>query len=394
MNIQWIESAEEALHLYPFTLSRPTPEIRIGALTLSEKWLKDLNGTFGGYHCSELLQNLFGGKPDKPADIFIKGNCIPNMSLVKAIQNLKKGTGLKNESGEWLAYKPLSDESGSAESDKWKGTFEVFSGSDFQLKRTYEIFSRLAQEIPADINRLKLQERVALCSSNKLIGSESDLYIHPSAKVQGAIINTTTGPVYVAANAEIMEGSMVRGPFYLGEGSSLKMGAKVYGPTAIGPYSKFGGELNNIQCFGYSNKGHDGFLGNSVLGEWCNLGADTNNSNLKNNYAEVKLWNHALGKFEPTGLQFCGLIMGDHSKAGINTMFNTGTVVGFSANIFGPGFPRNHIPSFSWGGASGFTTYQSEAALKTAELVFERRNKTLSEADRLLFQHIFESEVS
>jgi UDP-N-acetylglucosamine diphosphorylase/glucosamine-1-phosphate N-acetyltransferase len=191
-----------------------------------------------------------------------------------------------------------------------------------------------------------------------------------------------------------MEGALIRGPFALCESGGVKMGAKIYTGTTIGPHSKVGGEVSNSVIFGYSNKGHDGFLGNSVLGEWCNLGADTNNSNLKNNYEEVKLWNYETGGFERTGLQFCGLFMGDHSKCGINTMFNTGTVVGVSANIFGAGFPRNFVPSFAWGGAQGFETYQTKKAFQTAEKVMERRHITLEEADKNILLHIFEEETN
>ncbi|HEX3009132.1 MAG TPA: glucose-1-phosphate thymidylyltransferase, partial [Bacteroidales bacterium] len=202
--------------------------------------------------------------------------------------------------------------------------------------------------------------------------------------------NAGTGPVYIGRNAEVMEGSIIRGPFALCDESVLKMGAKVYGPTTIGPFSKVGGEVNNSVIFGFSNKAHDGFLGNSVLGEWCNLGADTNNSNLKNNYENVKLWSYVEERFISTGLQFCGLIMGDHSKSGINTMFNTGTVVGVSSNIFGDGFPRNFIPSFSWGGASGFMVYKPENAFKTASLVYDRRGLSLSESEKKILMKVYE----
>ena len=199
------------------------------------------------------------------------------------------------------------------------------------------------------------------------------------------------GPIYIGKDSEIMEGSLVRGPFALGENSILKMGAKVYGATTIGPYCKVGGEINNSVLFGYSNKGHEGFLGNSVLGEWCNIGADSNTSNLKNNYAEVKLWNYENERFINTGLQFCGLMMGDHSKCGINTMFNTGTVIGVSANIFGAGFPRNFIPSFSWGGAAGFSTYHMNKVIEVAKVVMKRRALDLSELDKNILQHVFET---
>ncbi len=205
--------------------------------------------------------------------------------------------------------------------------------------------------------------------------------------MEAAVLNSSEGSIYIAKDAEIMEGSLIRGPFALCEHATLKMGAKIYGGTTIGPHSKVGGEVSNSVIQGFSNKGHDGFLGNSVIGEWCNLGADTNNSNLKNNYGEVSLWSYQTNKLEPTGLQFCGLIMGDHSKCGINTMFNTGTVVGVSVNIFGGGFQQKFIPSFSWGENA---TFQLEKAFDVAEKVMERRKITLSEVDKDILTAIFE----
>jgi UDP-N-acetylglucosamine diphosphorylase/glucosamine-1-phosphate N-acetyltransferase len=217
-----------------------------------------------------------------------------------------------------------------------------------------------------------------------------DVFFEEGAKAEFVTINANTGPVYIGKDAEIMEGSVIRGPFALCEHSAVKLSAKIYGPTTIGPESKVGGELNNVVIQGYSNKGHDGFLGNSVLGEWCNIGADSNNSNLKNNYAEVRLWDYETACFAKTGLQFCGLIMGDHSKCGINTMFNTGTVVGVSANIYGSGFPRNFVPSFSWGGASGFTEYKTNKAFEVAAKVFERRGLEFDEVEQRILDHVFE----
>ena len=216
------------------------------------------------------------------------------------------------------------------------------------------------------------------------------IFIEEGARVKAAVLNAENGPIYIGKEAEIQEGALIRGPFALCEYSVVNMGAKIKGDTTVGPHSKVGGEVSNSVIFGYSNKGHEGFLGNSVIGEWCNLGADTSNSNLKNNYAPVKMWDFATGRFKDTGLQFCGLIMGDHSKSGINTMFNTGTTIGVSANIFGDGFPRTIIPSFAWGGSSGFTTYQTRKAFETAELVMKRRNKALTEADKAVLSHIFE----
>ena len=228
-----------------------------------------------------------------------------------------------------------------------------------------------------------------LSSTNNLIAKEN-IFIETGVKAEFVTLNASAGPIYIGKDAEIMEGSVIRGPFAICEHSTVKMAAKIYGPTTIGPHSKVGGEVNNSVFQAYSNKAHDGFLGNSVIGEWCNLGADTNNSNLKNNYDEVRLWNYESGRFIKTGLQFCGLIMGDHSKCAINTMFNTGTVVGVNANIFGDGFPRNFIPSFSWGGASGFTIYGINKAFEVAEKVFERRNKQFDDIEKSILRHIFE----
>ena len=226
-------------------------------------------------------------------------------------------------------------------------------------------------------------------STNQILGEEN-LFIENGAELNCAIINAKTGPVYIGKDSVVMEGTVIRGPFALCDSSQTKLGAKIYGPTTVGPYSKVGGELNNVVIFGYSNKGHDGFLGNAVLGEWCNIGADTNTSNLKNNYAEVRLWNYATGSFAHTGLQFCGLMMGDHSKCGINTMFNTGTVVGVSANVFGAGFPRNFIPSFSWGGAQGQSTFQTKKAFDVAHKVMERRGIVFDDKDRAILTKVFE----
>jgi UDP-N-acetylglucosamine diphosphorylase/glucosamine-1-phosphate N-acetyltransferase len=213
--------------------------------------------------------------------------------------------------------------------------------------------------------------------------------VEEGAEIEGAILNAKTGPIYIGKNAKVLEGSMVRNGLALCENSVLKMGAKIYGATTIGPHSKVGGEVSNSVLFGFSNKGHDGYLGNSVLGEWCNLGADTNNSNLKNNYDQVKLWNYPRGGFERTGETFCGLMMGDHSKCGINTMFNTGTVVGVSSNLFGAGFPRNFVPSFSWGGVQGYQVYQLNKAFKTAEIVMGRRSLELDETERSILEEVF-----
>jgi UDP-N-acetylglucosamine diphosphorylase/glucosamine-1-phosphate N-acetyltransferase len=270
--------------------------------------------------------------------------------------------------------------------------FEAIEYDDevLKLEHTWDIFSKNGQAIEDDFELLtKGRRSQQIPSSNNVISGEY-IFIEEGAKLEFATLNASSGPIYIGKDAEIMEGSMIRGPFALCEHATVKLGAKIYGPTTVGPHSKVGGEVNNSVIFGYSNKGHDGFLGNSVLGEWCNLGADTNNSNLKNNYAEVRLWDYNTETFAKTGLQFCGLMMGDHSKCGINTMFNTGTVVGVSANIFGSGFPRNFVPSFSWGGNGGFTTYLTNKAFEVAEVVMSRRDIELTDIDKAILEHVFE----
>ncbi|MGZ5281180.1 MAG: putative sugar nucleotidyl transferase, partial [Bacteroidia bacterium] len=258
------------------------------------------------------------------------------------------------------------------------------------ISHIWDIFSKNDQEIKQDFNRITKGRTSQPIPEGNFVKNTDQIFLEPGAKVENASLNATDGPIYIGKDAEIMEGSLVRGPFSLGEHSQLKLGAKIYGATTIGPHCKIGGEINNSVFFGFANKAHDGFVGNAVIGEWCNIGADSNNSNLKNNYEEVKVWSYEKNGFVRTGLQFCGLFMGDHSKCGINTMFNTGTVVGVSSNIFGGGFPRNFIPSYSWGGASGFTTYQMNKALDTAQKVVERRKIQLSEEDTQILNHIFE----
>jgi UDP-N-acetylglucosamine diphosphorylase/glucosamine-1-phosphate N-acetyltransferase len=267
---------------------------------------------------------------------------------------------------------------------------EYVGAAPIVIEHRWDLFQKNEAAIELDFYLITDERKSQkLSKTNTLIGPSDLLFIEKGASIEGCILNTNHGPIYVGENAEIMEGSMIRGSFVLCEEAVVKMGAKIYGATTIGPFSKVGGEINNSIIFGYSNKGHDGFLGNSVLGEWCNLGADTNNSNLKNNYANVKLWNYEQHKMVDTGLQFCGLFMGDHSKCGINTMFNTGTVTGVNANVFGGGFPPTFIPSFSWGGSEGFEKYQFNKAIEVAKRVMERRNLQLSEEEIKILEHIF-----
>ncbi|MEE4196303.1 MAG: GlmU family protein [Bacteroidales bacterium] len=375
-------------NLLPLTFTRPVGEIRAGILTLKEKWEHWLQQTVS-YKTEDYLSGKY---PLKVAsdNILINGSVIPNQKLIEKIQLLGLNQALIADQ-KLLAVRIGKDElpgfdpaqTGHYEREDFSREFiaiewpwEIFKLNEINLKTDFDLLTRDRKSQP-------------LSKSNNRIGN-GQIFIEEGAIVEFATLNTSTGPIYLGKNAEVMEGSIIRGPFALCDHGVLKMGARIYGPTTIGPYSKVGGEVNNSVIIGYSNKGHDGFLGNSVIGEWCNLGADTNNSNLKNNYAEVRLWNYENERFIKTGLQFCGLIMGDHSKCAINTMFNTGTVVGVNANIFGEGFPRNFVPSFSWGGARGFTIYGLDKAFEVAEKVMERRNKILDDQEKEILTHIFE----
>ncbi len=369
--------------LLPFTFTRPVADIRIGILTIREKWEKYLNTT-----TSTITEDYLSGKwpmVEMEENVMINAAFLPTGELVEQVTNLQPGEAIFHEE-DIVAFFAYEDQ----DVDFETCTSIELEGKPFRIEHTWDIFKLNGEAIAADFEQLTHDRKSQpISSTNQVIASEN-VFLEEGAKMECAIINASEGPVYIGADAEVMEGSIVRGPFALCDHATLKLGAKIYGPTTVGPHSKVGGEVNNSVIFGYSNKGHDGFLGNSVLGEWCNLGADTNTSNLKNNYAEVRLWDYASERFAPTGLQFCGLMMGDHSKCGINTMFNTGTVVGVSANIFGAGFPRNFIPSFSWGGSGGTTTYKTIKAFEVAEKVMARRDIEFSEEDKAILEEVFE----
>lgn len=373
-------------NLLPLVFTRPVADIRVGILTIREKWEKLLNAkTFS--LTEEYLSEKFPLEI-KDNNILINSSIIPDKILVEEVKQLKPNQILKY-SDYVIAYHITGDDFNSI-NEETQAVFEEIESKakPVKLNYTWEIFTINASEIEKDFRLITENRKSAeISDSNRIIGKEN-VFVEEGAKIECAIINATEGPVYIAKDAEIMEGSVIRGPFALGEHSVVKMSAKIYGATTVGPYSKVGGELNNVVILGYSNKAHDGFLGNSVIGEWCNLGADTNTSNLKNTYEEVKLWNYPLETFLSTGLQFCGLIMGDHSKCGINTMFNTGTVVGVNANIFGAGFQRNFIPSFSWGAVSG-TTYDLKRAIKVAKTMYNRRNMQFEEIEQNILTHVF-----
>lgn len=378
-------------HLLPFTYTRPVADIRTGIFTIRQRWEHLLQTTT--YTITEpYLQAKFPAA-SAPFILIIASHVQASKKLVDfllAARNRPNVLFFSSDTciGGWITQERMED----FQSQRYEFfDQEVISFPIDKLTRIWDIFTYCGEAIKTDFHLLT-NGRISepLPSGNTLIGPLDQLFIEPGAVIQASVINTQFGPVYIGRDAEVMEGSLIRGPFALGEHSQTKLGAKIYGPTTLGPYVKVGGELNNVVIFGYSNKAHDGFLGNAVIGEWCNLGADSNNSNLKNNYAQVKLWSYVSNRFENTGLQFCGLMMADHSKCGINTMFNTGTVVGVSANIFGPGFPRNFIPSFAWGGALGFTTYQLHAAIETAQRVYERRGKTFDSIEQAVFKAVFE----
>lgn len=371
-------------NLLPFTYTRPVAEIRVGILTIREKWelyLESTTTTVTEDYLSEKFPMV-----EMEINVMINASYLPNKELVTQIKALKINEALFK--GEDVIAFCVAE----GDSPEDFSTFDAieFENNILKIEHTWDIFSKNGAAIAQDFDVLTAGRTSQPIPETVNTINPEHIFIEEGASLNFVTLNAASGHIYIGKNAEVMEGSIVRGPFALCDNAVLKLGSKMYGPTTIGPFSKVGGEVNNSVIFGYSNKGHDGFLGNSVLGEWCNLGADTNNSNLKNNYAEVRLWDYNTEGFAKTGLQFCGLMMGDHSKCGINTMFNTGTVVGVSANIFGSGFPRNFVPSFSWGGSKGFVTYKTNKAFEVAEVVMQRRQITFSEADKAILEHVFE----
>lgn len=370
--------------LLPFTYTRPVADIRIGILTIREKWEKYLGST-----TTTVTEDYLSNKwplVELENNILINASFLPSQKLVDTIQKLQINEALFYQD-EPLAFYSVEDQ----EVDFDSYTIIEYAGDTiFRIEHSWDIFSKNHEAISRDFELLTQGRQSQPIPETTVAFYPERIFIEEGAKLPLCSLNAEAGPIYIGKNTEIMEGAMIRGPFALCEGATVKMAAKIYTGTTVGPYSKVGGEVNNSVLFAYSNKGHDGFLGNSVLGEWCNIGADTNTSNLKNNYAEVRLWDYETEGFAHTGLQFCGLMMGDHSKCGINTMFNTGTVIGVSANIFGSGFPRNFIPSFSWGGSAGTIAYKTEKAIETAKLVMARRNIEFTDEDAKIFEEVFE----
>lgn len=368
----------------PLTFTRPVAEMRCGILTFSERWQKLLGYTQVSYLTEEYLQMKFK-KHEAKESLFLVPNFLPSEILLKQIKDLKLGEALVYRD-ELLAVRINMENFSLNQIEKMTDIEEEI----IFFKQPTDLFTFNEKAINFDFNLLtKGRLSAELSATNGFLGDKKDLFIEEGASIEFSTLNTKTGKIYIGTNAEVMEGCNLRGPIALCEESKFNLGAKIYGATTIGPHCKVGGEVNNIVIFGYSNKGHDGFVGNSVIGEWCNIGADTNSSNLKNNYASVKLWNYRTKKFVDTGLQFAGLIMGDHSKTAINTQLNTGTVVGVAANIFKSGFPPNLIESFSWGGMKGDPQFKLEKAYEVAELAMARRNVPFTEVDKNMLKHIY-----
>jgi UDP-N-acetylglucosamine diphosphorylase/glucosamine-1-phosphate N-acetyltransferase len=370
--------------LLPFTYTRPVADIRVGILTIREKWERHLGLTTTTI-TEEYLEEKYP-MVEMEENILINASFCPTEYLVEQVKNLSNNEAIFKGDDVIAFYTTESQDE--VNFDEYRQI--EFKEELIQIKNTWDIFTFNGKAIQLDYDLITEGRTSEPIPEGVQVLNKENIFIEEGAKVIFSTLNASEGPIYIGKDALVMESSSIRGPFAMCEKAVLKMGAKMYKDTTIGPYSKVGGEISNSVIFGYSSKGHDGYLGNSVLGEWCNLGADTNTSNLKNNYAEVKLWDYETGRFAKTGLQFCGLLMGDHSKCGINTMFNTGTVVGVSVNIFGSGFPRNFIPSYSWGGAAGFTTFQMNKVTEVATAVMQRRSLVFDDKDQKILDYIFE----
>ena len=383
------ELNRNSLRLRPFTFTRPVAHIRVGMFTSQERWEKHLVQDVG-ISGSGLTESIWP-RHQAPA-IFIDAAWIPGESQVSMVKNLQPGEALFCEdrllachSLRALPEEPVQEDFLSVE----------YLPDALLLNRPWEIFSLNGRCIRSDF-ALATRDRKSeqINDPYTRIYHPESVFAEADCDIKAAVINASDGPVYIGKGAQIQEGSVIRGPVAIMENSVINMGSKIRPDTTIGPYCKVGGEINNAVFFGYSNKAHDGFLGNSVIGEWCNLGADTNNSNLKNNYAEVKVWSHESEAMISTGLQFCGLLMGDHSKSGINSMFNTGTVVDPCSNLFDSGFPPQHVPPYTWGNVhAGFETYRFDKFLEAEERVFSRRGKVLEESYKSLLQHLFTESI-
>ncbi|WP_338397489.1 GlmU family protein [Persicobacter psychrovividus] len=391
MNLILFDQPDLRTALKPFTYTRPTAGIRIGILTIVEKWEKSLD-TESSYLTATYLQEKFPLWVAEQNNLVINGALCPNPALLEAIQALEAGESLVAD-GKLLAG--LYSE---AQLGEFDGEHPVDAAAVVQWEQEYNlieevwhIYTRNGAEIQQDFELVTAgRESVGINDPFTATYNKEQIFVEEGADIKAAILNAENGPIYIGKDAVVQEGAIIRGPFALCEHAQVMLGGKMRGNTTAGPWSKLGGEVDTAVVFGYSNKGHEGYLGHSVLGEWCNLGADTNSSNLKNNYAPCKLWSFKKEGFVNTGEQFVGLIMGDHAKAGINTMFNTATVVGVGSNVFGAGYPRNYIPSFSWGGHGGYSTFPLPRVVEVAKRVMARRGLEFSEVDFKILAHVFQ----
>lgn len=385
MNVILFDSNNIRLNLLPFTFTRPVAEIRVGILKISEKWAQHLQ-----VQISFLTENYLSKKyklAKGSKNLYINGAVCPNEALMKAIKTLNTDEILKYGDETIAYYDDYLTQDAKCKVIQFESEITI-------ILHKHDIFIHNGQEIRNDFKLITSQRKSQpLNDRYTSVYGEEHIFIEEGAKIKACVLNAENGPIYIGRNAEVKEGSLVRGPFALLDHAILNLGAKIQGDTTIGPYSKVGGEVSNSVIFGYSNKGHDGFIGNTVIGEWCNLGADTNTSNLKNNYSNIKVWNYASKSYEDTKKQFHGLMMGDYSKAGINTMFNTGTVVGVSANVFGGGFLPKFVPSFAWGNDEDFETFRLVQAAEVAERVYERRGLKFDQTDLEILQHIFNEDA-
>lgn len=380
MNIILFDDPTLRIALLPFTFTRPVSAIRVGILTIAEKWEKRLNVKVS-FKTENYLQKKFP-VISTTDNFLINGAVCPDDLLIDTIKALPSGYYLVKDALLVATHNPEDQMS-------TRNTIE-YPNQITLIDHPWKIFRENANQLKLDFRLITSGRKSApLKDKYTAVYGEGNIFLEEGVSVLASVLNAESGPIYLGKNSTIQEGVVIRGSFALCESAQINMGAKIRGDTTVGPHSKIGGEVSNSVIFGNSNKAHDGYLGNSVLGEWCNLGAGTNTSNLKNNYDTVKLWSHAENNFKNTGLQFCGLMMGDHSKCGISTMFNTGTVVDVCSNIFGSGLPPNYIPSFAWGGANGFTMYRIEKAMETISKVMGRRNADFDKDDQDILLHLF-----
>lgn len=382
MNVIFFDGVE-AENLRPLTLNKPLAELRMGIFTFKERWEKLIPGNYS-YLTADYLSGKYSLQTEK-INLFLNPAYFPNGLLTTSILRLKDGESIW-QNGSLIAGKfSLED---FQKSEKQEKRFE-FEGGIIRIRHLWDLFTFNPYALKVDFDKLVKGRVSQKISPTNGVFNARNIFLEEGAEVEYSILNAKEGPIYIGKNAEVMEGCMIRGSMALCEGAKLSMGTKIYSGTTVGPHCKVGGEVNNSILMGYSNKGHDGFLGNSVIGEWCNLGANTNNSNLKNNYSEIKIWNYPTKSYLDTGLQFCGLMMGDFSKSAIATRFNTGTVVGVSANVFSDGFPPKFIPSFSWGGEENSERFDVNKSYDAASKMMERRKKILTDLDKEILKHIF-----